>query len=123
LSLRGFSASVISSTLASLEHESLLDERSALEGFLLSRRGRYAPARIRRELEHRGFDSELVREGLEGFSEEEEQALLETLFRRRRRELSGLAPERRRKRLFDFLERRGFARSKIFDLLGEAADD
>lgn len=118
LTLRGFEPATVEQTLASLERSGLLDEKAALDGLLSSRRRRYGRERLARELEHRGFSETDVRRALTTVSPEEDRRLLETLCRRREIELADIPPDRRRKRVFDFLRRRGFESSQIFEVLG-----
>ena len=122
LRLRGFSADAVAAALASLEQSGLLDERRALEGFLDARRGLYGRERIRRELEHRGFGEGEVRRAVSAIPDEEELELLRHLCRRRSRELSSLAPDKRAKKVFDFLRRRGFPADRILSELRSGED-
>ncbi len=119
LALRGFDPGAIAATLSSLERSGLLDEKAALESLLASRRRRYGRERVRRELAHRGFEEADVRRAAGAISEAEDLDLLRSLCRRRERELAGEDPEKRRRKLFDFLRRRGFAPERILAVMGE----
>ncbi|MGH9442817.1 MAG: regulatory protein RecX [Thermoanaerobaculia bacterium] len=122
LELRGHESGAIAETLDSLERGGLLNDQAALEAFLLDREDRFGKERLRHELRRRGFPAESIDRALAEISEDDERALAETLLRRRWDELSKLSPEKRKKRVFDFLNRRGFPTSLIFDLLGEEGD-
>jgi regulatory protein len=101
----------------SVEAAGQLDERAALESFLAARRARYGRERLRRELEHRGFPAEMMARALGSLSDVAEREKLERLVRQREAELAGLEPDRRRRRIFDFLRRRGFSAEEILGVL------
>jgi regulatory protein len=122
LQIRGHAPEAISETLDALEKGGLLNEQAALEAFLLDREDRFGKGRLRHDLRRRGFPAESIDRALAEISDDDERALAESLFRRRWDELSKLPPEKRKKRVFDFLDRRGFAKSLIFELMGEETD-
>jgi regulatory protein len=122
LEIRGHAPAAITATLDALEKGGLLNDQAALEAFLLDREDRFGKERLRRELRRRGFPAESIDRALADISDDDERALAETLFRRRWDELSKLSREKRKKRVFDFLERRGFSRSLIFELMNEEGD-
>jgi regulatory protein len=119
LELRGFAAGTIGETLDALVRDGSLNEQAALETFLMNREERFSRERLRTELRLRGFAKERVDGALSARSDEDERALLDELFRRRSRELASLPAERRKKKVFDFLRRRGFPVSAIFEVIGE----
>ena len=122
LELRGFSPEAVRTTLSALARDGSLDEQAALEAFLLNREERFSRERLRGEMRRKGFPSVSIDRALAGISDDDERALLDSLYRRRSRELSAIAPEKRKKKIFDFLRRRGFGASAIFEALGEAED-
>lgn len=119
LELRGFSPDTIRTTLSALARNGSLDEQAALENFLLNREERFSRDRLRSEMRRKGFPSVSIDRALAAISDDDERALLDSLYRRRARELSGTAPEKRKKKIFDFLRRRGFGASAIFQVMGE----
>ena len=119
LELRGFASGTIGRTLDALARDGSLNESAALESFLMSREERFSRERLRTELRQRGFAKDAVDGALASRSDDDERRLLEALFRRRSRELASLAPDRRRKKVFDFLRRRGFGAAAIFEVMGE----
>jgi len=123
LQIRGHDSSAIATTLDALERGGLLNEQAALEAFLLDREDRFGKERLRHELRRRGFPAESIDRALAEISEDDERALAETLFRRRWDELGKLPKEKRKKRVFDFLDRRGFSKSLIFELMGEESEN
>ncbi len=122
LELRGHDASVIAGTLDAFERGGLLNDQAALEAFLLDREDRFGKERLRHDLRRRGFPGESIDRALAEISDDDERALAEALFRRRWDELSKLPAEKRKKKVFDFLNRRGFPKSLIFELMGEESD-
>ncbi len=122
LELRGHTAGVVSETLEALERGGLLNEQAALEAFLLDREDRFGKERLRHELRRRGFPGESIDRALAEISDDDERALATSLFRRRWEELSDLEPEKRKKKVFDFLFRRGFPKALIFEVMGEEGD-
>ena len=122
LELRGFSPETIRATLAALARAGSLDEQAALDAFLLNREERFSRERLRGEMRRKGFPSVSIDRALAGISDDDERALLDSLYRRRARELSGIAPEKRKKKIFDFLRRRGFGASAIFEVMGQGEE-
>ena len=122
LELRGFAAETIRRTLDALVADGSLNEGAALASFLLGREERFSRSRLQTDLRRRGFPPEAVDAALGSRSEDDDRALLESFFRRRNAELSRLPPERRKKKVFDFLRRRGFSAAQIFDVMGEAEE-
>jgi regulatory protein len=77
------------------------------------RGGRYGRARIERELAARGFSEETIAAALSGLDSEAEEEALSLAFERLRRSSAGLSPERRRRRIWNALSRRGFSAGAI----------
>ncbi|HET7453673.1 MAG TPA: RecX family transcriptional regulator [Thermoanaerobaculia bacterium] len=119
LELRGFSADAVRRTLDALVADGSLNENAALASFLLGREERFSRSRLKTDLRRRGFPPDAVDAALGARSEDDDRALLESLFRRRDAELSRVPPEKRKKKVFDFLRRRGFSAAQIFDVMGE----
>ena len=122
LELRGFAPGTVRETIAALSRDGSLNEQAALESFLLNREERFSRDRLRAEMRRKGFPKESIDRALSAISDDEERALLDSLYRRRSEELSELAPEKRRKKVFDFLRRRGFPAAAIFETMGEAEE-
>jgi regulatory protein len=122
LELRGYSPGTIRETIGALSRDGSLNEQAALESFLLNREERFSRDRLRTEMRRKGFPKESVDRALAAISDDDERALLDALYRRRSEELAKLAPDKRRKKIFDFLRRRGFPAGAIFETMGEAED-
>ena len=119
LELRGFDGATIRGTLDDLSRDGSLNETAALEAFLLGRVGRLSRDRLRRELRQRGFPAPAIDAALAGVSDDADRELLERLLAKRSAEVASLPPEKRKRKLFDFLRRRGFGAAQIFDAMGE----
>jgi regulatory protein len=78
-----------------------------------SRAGRYGRARIEKELAARGFSRETAAAALSELDGGAEEKALSFLFARIRKASAGLAPEKRRRRIWNALTRRGFAAPAI----------
>jgi regulatory protein len=122
LELRGFAAGTIRETIAALARDGSLNEQAALESFLLNREDRFSRERLRTEMRRKGFPKESIDRALSEISDDEERALLDSLYRRRAEELAELPAEKRKKKIFDFLRRRGFPPAAIFETMGEAEE-
>lgn len=122
LEMRGYSAGTIRETIGALSRDGSLNEQAALESFLLNREERFSRDRLRTEMRRKGFPKESIDRALAAISDDDERALLDSLYRRRSEELVALPVEKRKKKIFDFLRRRGFPASAIFETMGEAED-
>lgn len=116
---KGVSEGVIAGVIARLERSGYLDDRRFAERWAESavRNGRGYGPRLRLELARRGVSREIVAEVLAGiamsFGEEETLAALVA------RKFAGFdlrsAPDRDKRRVFAYLQRRGFSTTAIFD--------
>ena len=122
LEVRGFAPGTIRDTIGALSRDGSLNEQAALESFLLHREERFSRDRLRAEMRRKGFPKESIDRALAGISDDEERALLDSLYRRRSEELADVPAEKRRKKIFDFLRRRGFPPALILETMGEAED-
>jgi regulatory protein len=119
LEIRGYAQDVIGETLSALSRDGSLNEQAALESYLLNREERFSRERLRREMRQKGFPKISIDRALAAISDDDERALLGSLYRRRAEELASLAPEKRKKKVFDFLRRRGFPVAMILEAMGE----
>jgi len=78
-----------------------------------SRAGRYGRVRIASELAARGFSGETASAALSELDGGAEEKALSLLFARLQKASAGIAPEKRRRRIWNALVRRGFAGSAI----------
>lgn len=107
---RGFAREIVEKILGRLEEEKLLDDRllaqSLFQSFSNCRpSGRQ---RIRFEMEKRGIGEGLIEELLQKYSPEEEREKALELARDKWGRWQRFDTKKRRKKLYDFLVRRGF---------------
>lgn len=124
---KGVSEGVIAEVIARLGRSGYLDDRRFAERWAESavRNGRGYGPRLRLELARRGVSREIVAEVLAGiamsFGEEETLAALVA------RKFAGFdfrsAPDRDKRRVFAYLQRRGFSSAAIFDFLRKSSDN
>jgi regulatory protein len=101
----------------------LLDDAAFARQYVESRAARgQGPSRIRRDLSARGVSRSLVDTAVAAQWSGPEDALAAAagLIQRRLRQLQGLPREVQRRRLLGYLARRGFAGSRVSDLVGRA---
>jgi len=82
-----------------------------------------ARSMVKRKLETKGLDKELIDQVASEISDEDELAVATELAIKRLGQLSHLQPEVRKRRLVGFLQRRGFASSAVFAAIREAESD
>ncbi|HYE59199.1 MAG TPA: regulatory protein RecX, partial [Rhodothermales bacterium] len=109
----GFESDVNEEVLDWLDGRGLLDDAAYAEQYAESRRlGQgYGPERVRQELRRRGVDGETAARAVEQrYAEDETLAMALSQAERRWPSLAREPdPRKRRKKLFDFLVRRGFS--------------
>lgn len=122
---RGFSREVVEGTLNRLEKQGLLNDRSLAQSLLQSYTC-YRPSGRRRiafEMGKRGIKDALIEEVLEKYTlgEEKEKAL--ELARDKGLRWKRLERMKRRKKIYDFLVRRGFDFHLAREVVGEVEKD
>jgi regulatory protein len=110
---RGFATSAAREAVARLEREGWLDDSAAALSAARLLSGRYGRSRVRRELGARGFGREAIEAALAEVGTEAEEIALSRMFARLQQSLAGLSAEKRRRRLWKALTRRGFAGAAI----------
>jgi regulatory protein len=123
LARKGFSETVADAVIERLYALHYLDDAAYARSFVSGRfrsRG-YGPARIRGDLMRRGVDRPLIEDALEEVLEPEEtlEAAKEQAEKRWARLASEPDPAKRRKKLSDFLVRRGFSYDVVRRVLEE----
>lgn len=111
------SAAEIDQLLDDFSKQGWLSETRAAEQLVHARRGRYGPARIRRDLEAKGVSAELVGSTVASLKEGEFEAA-QAVWRKKFREPASNAAERARQARF--LLGRGFSSEVITKLLRSA---
>lgn len=109
---KGYHDNVIEDTIARLEGNRFLDDERFASSFVWSRfnGSGYGPARLRADLMKKGVPSRVIDQALAEFEEEADlkskaQSLAERRWRNLRRESD---PLKRKKKLLDYLVRRGY---------------
>jgi regulatory protein len=110
---KGFNPLAAREAAAGLARDGWLDDLAAARSAVRASSGRYGRARIGRELRARGFSGETIEAALSEFEAAEEERTLSRLFARVQRANAGLPLEKRRRRIWDALIRRGFEASAI----------
>ncbi len=110
LKLKRFGEAVIDRVIQEFQARDLLDDkkyaRLVIEHSRFTRpQGRQA---LMIQLRRKGISPDVIREAFEGFSSEEERALALEAASRRFRDRAFGDPAKKKKRIFDFLRRRGF---------------
>jgi regulatory protein len=110
LAAKGYEKATVEATVAFLLDKKFLDDHAFAKAWVRYRQARpYGPQRIRLELRQKGINEEFIKESLqEAFGDYAEDDVVLDLARRRAARYQGIDPVKRRKRVFDFLARRGF---------------
>lgn len=121
LRLRGFSHEICEDIIARLEADHWLDDRRFAERFsdAAAANGRFFGVRLRLEMRRRGVPVELIEESMGRLrGERNEQDDLRSLLVRRFPSFSfAAADEREKRKVINFLVRRGFGFSAIMQVL------
>ena len=119
LSLRGYDGYIIRDVLNQLEAQGLLND-GLLARELLSKFKHQKPSGSRRivfELRRRGITQTTCDQVLDGYSPDEEKTRAVELAHEKWKKLGTLALLKRKKRVYDFLLRRGFEYTVVSELM------
>ncbi|MBI3601527.1 MAG: regulatory protein RecX [Candidatus Omnitrophica bacterium] len=119
LEKKGFEAKDIDQTIGWLQSTKLLDDRAFTKSWIQYRLARpFGFRRIVLELKDQGIDPAIIEEEIDAVKvqDDQHQTALE-LAKRRWQRLTGIEPQKKKKRIFDFLSRRGFGPDVIFKVL------
>ena len=125
LMAKGFPDEIIQKTLNLLETKGLLSDRAFAQN-IVTRFTLGQPSGNRKigfELKRKGVPAKMREEILEGLNPEEETDRARELARGKWERFSNVAPEKRKKRIYDFLIRRGFDFQTARDLIEELERD
>lgn len=119
LSNKGFDAQEVSSTLDYLQGIKLLDDRAFTASWIRYRLARpFGFRRIITELKTKGVAPEIIQEAVQAAQDEYSvKETIEELANRRLKRLGGIEPQKKKKRLADFLIRRGFAMDEVMKVI------
>lgn len=118
---KGYGRDVIEKTLVRLERQGVLNDRRFAEGVLqkFSTERASGRRRVMFEMKKKGVPSNLAAEVLGRYTSEEERLRGIEIALQRSERLRRLGPQRRKKRLYDFLLRRGFDYAVARDIVSE----
>ena len=111
LTRKNFSKAIVDETIAFLLVKKFLDDRALTKAWIRYRQARpYGAGRIRMELRQKGVEEAVIHEELAvAFGEYSEGDVVLELARKRAARYRDVEPVKRKKRVFDFLVRRGFS--------------
>ena len=121
LCAKGFSEEVANQTLDGLEQKGLLSDKVFAKD-LVARYTQGKPSGSRRigfELQRRGIPPKVREEILSGMDPAEEKERARELSRAKLEQFKNLEPQKRKKRVFDFLLRRGFNFETVREVMEE----
>lgn len=122
---KSYCEDTIREVLFFLKEQDFINDRKFAESWIRSRLALKPVSRylLKRELRLKGIDEQTVQEAIDkeasGFDEQEE-ALKLALAKKRR--FGDIEKEKSKKRIADFLKRRGFSTSVIYDTIGKLYD-
>ncbi len=116
---KGFDEQVIEDALNDLEGQGLLSDKVFAQNLIAKfTHGKPSGARkIKFELKRHGLSAKDTEEALSGLDPEEERGRAKELAQARWEKFANLDPEKRKKRVFDFLMRRGFDYQTVRDTI------
>ncbi|MBI3306250.1 MAG: regulatory protein RecX [Candidatus Omnitrophica bacterium] len=125
LQAKGFSESLIAETLQELEDKGFLSDRAYALNLMARYRGSSPSGRrkIAFEFKRRGIAKKIQDEVLAGYSQEEEREQAVSIARDRWNRLAKLTDDKRKKRVMDFLMRRGFEYQIVREAIQGIAKD
>ena len=107
---KGYDPAVAEDILECLRAQGILDDRKMVDETIhwAKEAKRYGKKRISLELKKKGIAQNVIEEALENYSKDEERETAYQLAETRWNKVKHLEPQKRKKRLFDFLVSRGF---------------
>lgn len=116
---KGFSQEIIDDIVVFLTEYNFLNDQEFARAWIQYRLHKpYGPQRIKMELRQKRIDPEIVEQQLQQTLQEyNEEAVVRECVEGRLARLAQCEPEKKRRRLFDFLSRKGFSLSTINKVL------
>lgn len=115
----------INTVIERLKEMNVIDDK-AFATWLVESRMRYnvkGAQSIRYELKKYGINEHIIEEALKIYSEDAQKEKAKILIEKKLLTLKESHPQKRKKKLFDFLSRRGFNAQTIYSILGESDID
>lgn len=118
---RGFSPTATAAVIEKLKQQKYLDDHDFVRIWINERVAsrKWGKNKIRLELMSKGVDREIINTELSCYSDQEEKELALDLARKKYVESRDLDPMKRRRRLYQFLNRHGFDSSTIREIARE----
>ena len=118
---KGFALPVIDEVLTDLEKQGFLSDKAYAQNLIAKfTAGQSSGSRkIQFELKRHGISGKISEEVLSGINPEEERARARELAQNRWQRFNNIDPQKRKKRVFDFLLRRGFDFQTVRDIMEE----
>lgn len=114
----------IEQTISYFKELDLINDRQFAKKWISSRQSKpYGQNRIRFELKQKGINDEVIEEELSaGFKDFSEEAVICQFIEKLNHKYRNIEPARRKKRMYDFLIRRGFNTQAIMKVLSHYDD-
>lgn len=122
LAQKGVSPKAIRETLDRLAESGLLNDERFARNWARSRISvkKLGPIRLRRELLAKGVEDSIVQSALgELYSERDPKDLARTCARKKISALTGVEPEQRKRRLVQYLQRKGFSPETVYQTVAD----
>jgi regulatory protein len=117
---KGYPPDIIERVTSDMKAWGYLDDGAFTKAWLQGRLKRYGFRRIARELADKGIPKDLVQSTWEELrTDVDEEAIVREIALRRVRVYKGLHPLKRKKRMMDYLARRGFSLGMIVKVVRE----
>ncbi|MFQ5824089.1 MAG: RecX family transcriptional regulator [bacterium] len=119
---KGFSSAIVDEVISELKEKSFVDDEAFALSFVRSRMVNKPAGEIllRRELWQKGISEEIIQKALqEAYSEKNQLEFAKELVDKRRSRYKNLEDSKRKKRLTDFLLRRGFEWELVKEVIQE----
>lgn len=119
LKRKRYSAMAIEETVAVLKRQGFLDDEKFAKLFAnsLTYSRPTGKSKLKFDLKQKGVPADVIERTLGNLQDYDEAKMAEELVRKRLRLMSGVPEEAKKRRLFGFLQRRGFASDVIFKAL------
>ncbi|MBP9854713.1 MAG: regulatory protein RecX [Candidatus Omnitrophica bacterium] len=119
LTLKHFSTALITETIEYFKQHDLINDREFAKKWIFFRQSKlYGKNRIRFELKQKGIKDDIIEEELsEGFADSSEEEFVCQLVKKQYGKYQNIDPQKRIKRLYDYLRRRGYHHPVIMKVL------
>jgi regulatory protein len=121
LKMKRFAADIIDDVLDSFQKQGLLNDAQFADLYAQSRiyTRPSGKRQVEQDLKKKGVSSKVVAETMQKLGDYDEKKAARDLVYTRFMKMTGVTRERKKARLFSFLQRRGFSTSVIFSVLQE----